>query len=107
MQQSKIQCEYAIPGLRFTKGKKVDINNVFTLVISEFMRIMFIRATVSVLELTRRFEWPVSPMYTVKVDLSFHTRSLACKTFFCYQTSVDTVNYFTRLCFFLSPLILT
>jgi hypothetical protein len=41
MQQSELHCEYDIPGLSFTEGKKRDRQSFFVPAISESMRIMF------------------------------------------------------------------
>jgi len=41
MQQSQIQCEYTIPGLTFTEGKKTDKQNFFIPAISESCKILF------------------------------------------------------------------
>jgi hypothetical protein len=41
MQQSELRCEYEIPGLSFSEGKKRDRQSFFVPAISESMRIMF------------------------------------------------------------------
>jgi hypothetical protein len=41
MQQSQIQCEYTIPGLNFTQGRKTDKQNFFIPAISESCKILF------------------------------------------------------------------
>jgi hypothetical protein len=41
MQQSELHCEYEIPGLSFSEGKKRDKQSFFVPAISESMRIMF------------------------------------------------------------------
>ena len=41
MQQFEIQCDYSIPGLKFTHGTKTDKQSFFIPAISESMRIMF------------------------------------------------------------------
>ncbi|TAQ87916.1 hypothetical protein B7494_g3755 [Chlorociboria aeruginascens] len=41
MQDTEIQCEYQIPGLKFAEGKKIDKQNFFVPAITESMRIMF------------------------------------------------------------------
>jgi hypothetical protein len=41
MQQLEIKCEYSIPGLHFTHGKKTDKQHFFVPAITDSMRIMF------------------------------------------------------------------